>query len=141
MTERQWWSVHVRPRWHRPKDHCIALKVQDAVNSGFPDTVCCFNGREALIELKYIHDWPARPSTPLGAQVSVEQMRHLDMWNSANGFGLVLLGVEKTKEWFLLEPESYPAGATKSHVTRQPILKGIGWPSLEEVPKWLMMQS
>lgn len=111
MTEKSWWSNHIKPRWHRPQQRWVSWKVQDAYNGGLPDTDSCFKGTEAKVELKYLAAWPVRPDTLVSFStyskeerrpsiVSATQHRHLQAWHEAGGNAFVLCGIGK--EWLLL---------------------------------------
>lgn len=111
MTENQYWSSWIKPRWHVPQKHWVAKKVQDITNRGLADTICCFNGSVVKIELKYrlaepkSHDKPIffskDKTTKKPCIVSVEQGRDLLEWYDAGGQACVLIAVGNY--WWLMD--------------------------------------
>lgn len=116
MNERQLWSTHIKPRWHKPDLQWVAWKVEDKFFSGAPDADCCFSGVACKVELKYDNKLPAREDTAcwfsylnkektVKTIVSAGQWNYLDQWHNAGGLAFVLIVVGK--EWVLLEQGTY----------------------------------
>lgn len=155
MNESQWWSSHVKPRWHEPGKGRVAWKVQDAFNGGLPDVDVCFHGTVAKIELKFEPVQPKRETTPLWFSeidkvlkhkgiVSAKQWNHLEQWCQAGGTSLILIGV--VKSWFLLEQGFYDnrpmtfgelhAAAVLSYVPNPG--QTATYESLADIPRFIM---
>lgn len=112
MIENEWWSRHIKPRWHNPIRHWVARKVQDITNKGAPDVDACWGGFQCKVELKYKQQAPASDNTPITFSryskdemsrrtvLSREQVRNLEEWHLAGGHCFVLIGVERA--WFLM---------------------------------------
>lgn len=112
MTENQWWSTYIKPRWHNLNRRWVARKVQDVTNKGAPDVDACWEGAAVKVELKYADHLPVRPDTKMTFSryskdepnrrtiVSREQARNLQEWNSAGGEAYVLIGAGK-QWWFV----------------------------------------
>lgn len=153
MTENQWWSSHVKPRWHNLQKKWVARKVQDVTNKGAPDVDACWDGYSCKVELKYATVLPARPETKLTFSryskdepnrrtiVSREQLRNLQEWSDAGGNAFILVGIDK--EWWLLtamwlwHPEvNYNDGMTVQQLDGRCLLKGFR-SELALVPEYL----
>lgn len=112
MTENEWWSRYVKPRWHNLNRRLVARKVQDVTNKGAPDVDACWFGEAVKIELKYSPTAPVRAETKLTFSryskdepnkrtiLSREQVRNLEEWASASGNAYVLIGVDKA--WYFI---------------------------------------
>lgn len=116
MTEKNWWTRHLRPRLHKPPNH-LAYKVQDAFVKGLPDLTLIQGGQTYWVELKTLDHAPVREGTPWRIGVTAEQRRWLQAWNRAwyNAYGddlrgsivppaFVLLWVDREKKWYALDP-------------------------------------
>lgn len=102
MTEKDWWARKVKPAWHNPAGGQVALKIQDAYNSGWPDVDCCFNGLVLKVELKYTPAVPKDPDKPLTFSkdkqgrklvLSPNQVTFLLQWHQAGGHAFTFIGV------------------------------------------------
>lgn len=100
MNEAGFWSGFVKEALHKPEEGRIAWKLQDATNRGLPDVLAVEAGDTALIELKYVKEYPKRDDTNIQINTSVEQVRRLAQWAQAGGLAYVLIGVDK--DWYLL---------------------------------------
>jgi hypothetical protein len=112
MTENNWWSTYVKPRWHNLNKGWVARKVQDVTNKGAPDVDACWEGFSCKIELKYAETLPYRSNTKLTFSryskdepnrrtiLSREQARNLYEWEQAEGKAYVMIGVGK-QWWFV----------------------------------------
>lgn len=114
MNEAGFWSGFVKKALHAPEHGRIAWKLQDATNRGLPDVVAVNRSQVALIELKYVKEYPKREDTRIPVNVSVEQRRRLEQWHRAHGQAYVLVGVEK--DWYLLPWDA-------DHATRDELLE------------------
>lgn len=113
MTENEWWSRYIKPRWHNVAIGWVARKVQDVTNKGAPDVDACWNGNVYKVELKYAAKAPTRPDTMLTFSrysrdepnrrtiVSREQERNLEEWNKAGGNAYLLIGIGKA--WYFID--------------------------------------
>lgn len=95
MTEERFWSAYVRPALNHEEEDRVAWKVGTSTRAGIPDV--CYRDKElvAWLELKRIHEWPARDATPLRLGLSVEQQAHLRQWGQGAGHAYVLLSIER----------------------------------------------
>lgn len=112
MTENEWWSRYIKPRWHNLSNRWVARKVQDVTNKGAPDVDVCWNGFQCKIELKYRPVMPSSDNLAMTFSryskdepnrrtvLSREQVRNLEEWHDAGGNAYVLIGVDKA--WFLM---------------------------------------
>lgn len=150
MTENEWWSRHIKPRWHNSIKRWVARKVQDVTNKGAPDVDACWNGYQCKVELKYAPKAPARSETLLTFSryskdqpnrrtiVSREQARNLEEWMIAGGNCFVLIGVEKA--WFLMDVKlvlDHNDGLNMSQLGSWSHLTGQDIKSIDMVPDYL----
>ena len=96
MNEIQFWTNHVKRALHSQHHHRVAWKVGTSTRAGILD-ICYRNehGEVAWLELKRIPEWPARDTTPIHIDISIEQHAHLREWCEGDrGHGFVLLSIE-----------------------------------------------
>lgn len=150
MTENEWWSRYIKPRWHNPGRAWVARKVQDVTNKGAPDVDACWGGHQCKIELKHAPKAPASDNTPLRFSrysndepnkrtvLSREQVRNLEEWMLAGGSCYVLIGVEKA--WFLMPIKvvlDYNGGLNLYQLRTWAFLRGDDIKTIGLVPDFL----
>jgi hypothetical protein len=102
VREIDFWA-RVRAAMHAPAHGRVAYKVGTSMTLALPDVAFAGRGGSGWLELKYVPDWPARPSTPVPVAVTPEQRRFLAAWHGTGNRAFVLLGV--ADEWFLFAPD------------------------------------
>ena len=88
------------------KDHWEATRIENPVGPGTPDVFYALkdNGRMGWIELKHVHEWPKRPTTPLKIpHFTADQRTWIKRYGSIGAQVHVFLQVDR--EYFLLEWE------------------------------------
>lgn len=150
MLEREWWSRHVKPRWHNPAEGRVAWKVEDAFNGGKPDVDFVFRGVSGKCELKYISAWPSRDDKLItfsrdselnqNKVVSPGQYNHLDEWQRGGGLSFVFIGVDK--EWFLFSFTEFQDGLNdgikKADFYKLSLFYGDSYNSIAWVPQFII---
>jgi len=100
-SERAFWEGYVARELHAPGQGYVCWKVPAELRKGIPD--CWFalpSGVSGWLELKYTPALPARTTTELCCEVTLEQLAHLRQVPMRRG--LVLWGV--VSMWYLLDP-------------------------------------
>lgn len=70
----------------------VVRRVENPIDPGFPDFVCCFRGHVHLIEAKYLPRLPARVATPIHIDsLTLEQVTWAESWAKAGGSAWLLL--------------------------------------------------
>lgn len=148
MLENEWWSRHIKPRWHNLARGRVARKVQDVTNKGAPDVDACWNGYQCKVELKYSFTVPHRDDTKLTFSryskdepnkrtiLSREQVRNLEEWDKAGGNAFVLIGVNKS--WYLLRAHVAILnndGMTMQHLKEAAVIWGESIETITSVPE------
>lgn len=116
--------------WKRTREHLapfgILKRVENPLDPGMPDVAYCLRGKpvsptiSGWLELKHVHEWPARPTTTLCIEsLTKEQVDWATWWALAGGRVSALLQVgshillldhhalgrifarEATKDWLL----------------------------------------
>jgi len=95
MTEETFWTNHVKPALTSTHFGRRAWKVGTSTRAGVPDVAYRPPGGMAWLELKYVPQWPVRPTTPLTLGLTLEQQAHLRDWcEDGRGHGFVIALVE-----------------------------------------------
>ena len=150
MHERNWWSQHIKWRWHQPLLHQIAWKVEDAYNGGKPDVDFVFKGVSGKIELKYIDAWPAKEDKLItfsrdskldqNKVISPGQYNHLEQWAQGEGLSLVFIGVGK--ESFLFPFSVFTTGLNDGMLKKDfyywQVLHGTTYNDISYVPQFII---
>jgi len=103
----------MRDNLSRKGEHWIRL--ENAVDEGTPDVNGCFDSNEVWIELKALHEWPKRASTPVRLNHFKDCQRQwlVNRWLSG---GNAWLFVRVAREYFLF---SAPVALKVDTLTRQ----------------------
>jgi len=86
-----------------------AIRVENSVGPGTPDVNICLDGREVWVELKHVHEWPARQDTLVDIGLRPDQVTWLGRRGRAGGnvWILVQVGTDYLLFWWKFAPKLY----------------------------------
>lgn len=72
--------------------HGVVRRVENPIDPGFPDFVCCFRGHVNMVEAKYLDRMPTRASARIKiSSLTLEQVTWAEEWARAGGAAWLLL--------------------------------------------------
>lgn len=115
--------------WDTFKRHIVgvlkAYRIENEVGEAMPDVIAeNRKGTSFWLELKALKAWPARSTTfPLKDKFQPGQIGWSRDWKSWKGFAFVLVRVETTGEWLLLNTDHDLAFMTKAELLSEATIK------------------